>query len=54
MIEHIINDILDEQINAFKGDNNLDNQSWAEQEFANAELGDKRRTQRLAKLAEQR
>jgi hypothetical protein len=32
----------------------LDNQSWAQQEFANAELGDKRRTQRLARLAEQR
>jgi len=32
----------------------LDNQSWAQQEFANANLGDKRRTQRLAKLAGQR
>ena len=32
----------------------MDNQSWAQQEFANANLGDKRRTQKLAKLAGQR
>ena len=30
------------------------NQSWAQQEFANANLGDKRRTQRLTRLARQR
>ena len=32
----------------------MDNQSWAQQEFANANLGDKRRTLRLTRLAEQR
>jgi len=30
----------------------LDNQSWAQQEFANANLGDKRRTLRLTRLAD--
>jgi len=33
---------------------NSDIQSWAEQEFGNANLGDYRRTQRLIQLAEQR
>ncbi|MBD3182499.1 IS4 family transposase [Candidatus Poribacteria bacterium] len=33
---------------------NSDSQSWSEQEFGNADLGDSRRTQRLIKLAEQR
>jgi hypothetical protein len=33
---------------------NSDTQSWAEQEFGNADLGDSRRTQRLIQLAEQR
>ena len=33
---------------------NSDTQSWAEQEFGNADLGDSRRTQRLVQLAEQR
>lgn len=33
---------------------NSDTQSWAEQEFGNADLGDFRRTQRLVQLAEQR
>jgi hypothetical protein len=33
---------------------NSDTQSWAEQEFGNADLGDHRRTQRLVLLAEQR
>jgi hypothetical protein len=46
--------MLDDQTNSFNGDNNLDNQSWAQQEFANANLGDKRRTLRLTRLAEQR
>lgn len=33
---------------------NQETQSWAEQEFGNADLGDYRRTQRLIQLAEQR
>ena len=33
---------------------NSDTQSWAEQEFGNADLGDHRRTQRLIQIAEQR
>ena len=33
---------------------NSDTESWSEQEFGNADLGDSRRTQRLIELAEQR
>ena len=29
----------------------LDNQTWAQQQFANAELGDTRRTKRLGEIA---
>ncbi len=33
---------------------NQETQSWAEQEFGNADLGDYRRTRRLIQIAEQR
>jgi hypothetical protein len=48
--------VLSTEINSFLLETlmNSDTQSWAEQEFGNADLDDQRRTQRLVLLAEQR
>ena len=48
--------VLSTEINIFSLETLMDSstQSWAEQEFGNADLGDYRRTQRLIQLAEQR